>query len=58
MLIAVVVILQPMKEEPAINAKSRDKFLLQSCIINVEQEAKPLHDLVSIRSPLLLSTTI
>ncbi|KAJ9114153.1 hypothetical protein QFC20_001669 [Naganishia adeliensis] len=43
--VKVQVILQPMKEEPAINAKSRDKFLLQSCIINVEQEAKPLHDL-------------
>lgn len=42
-----LVILQPMKEEPAINAKSRDKFLLQSCIINVEQEGRPLHDLVS-----------
>jgi hypothetical protein len=36
-----------MKEEPAINAKSRDKFLLQSVIINVEQEGRPLHDLVS-----------
>ena len=35
-----------MKEEPAINAKSRDKFLLQSCIISVEQEGRPLHDLV------------
>lgn len=43
---APLVILQPMKEEPAINAKSRDKFLLQSCIINVEQEGRPLHDLV------------
>ncbi|GHJ85014.1 hypothetical protein NliqN6_1416 [Naganishia liquefaciens] len=41
----VQVILQPMKEEPAINAKSRDKFLLQSCIISVEQEGRPLHDL-------------
>lgn len=43
--VTVQVILQPMKEEPAINAKSRDKFLLQSCIINVEQEGRPLHDL-------------
>ncbi|KAJ9110248.1 hypothetical protein QFC19_001651 [Naganishia cerealis] len=43
--VTVQVILQPMKEEPSINAKSRDKFLLQSCIINVEQEGRPLHDL-------------
>ncbi|KAJ9117576.1 hypothetical protein QFC22_004426 [Naganishia vaughanmartiniae] len=45
--VTVQVILQPMKEEPAINAKSRDKFLLQSCIISVEQEGRPLHDLWS-----------
>lgn len=46
------VLLQPMKEDPAPNAKCRDKFLVQSVIITPEREGSPLTDLVR---PFLLS---
>jgi hypothetical protein len=41
------VILQPMKEDPPLDARCKDKFLVQSAIIPVEQEVKPLAELVS-----------
>ncbi|KAL5482457.1 SCS2 [Sanghuangporus weigelae] len=41
----VQVLLQAMKEEPPLNAKCKDKFLVQSTIITPEKEAMPLSDL-------------
>jgi hypothetical protein len=38
--------LQAMKEEPPLNAKCKDKFLIQSMLIPPEKVAVPLHDLV------------
>lgn len=38
--------LQAMKEEPPLNAKCKDKFLIQSMSIPPEKAAIPLHDLV------------
>jgi hypothetical protein len=38
--------LQAMKEEPPLNAKCKDKFLIQSMLIPPEKAAIPLHDLV------------
>ena len=35
-----------MKEEPPLNAKCKDKFLVQSTIITPEKEAMPLGELV------------
>ena len=40
------VMLQAMKEEPPLNAKCKDKFLIQSMLIPPEKAAIPLHDLV------------
>lgn len=40
------VMLQAMKEEPPLNAKCKDKFLIQSMLIPPEKAALPLHDLV------------
>ena len=40
------VMLQAMKEEPPLNAKCKDKFLIQSMLIPPEKAAVPLHDLV------------
>lgn len=39
--------LQAMKEEPPLNAKCKDKFLIQSMLIPPEKAATSLHDLVS-----------
>ncbi|KAI0276502.1 PapD-like protein [Russula aff. rugulosa BPL654] len=41
----VQVMLQAMKEEPPLNAKCKDKFLIQSMSIPPEKAAIPLHDL-------------
>ena len=38
--------LQAMKEEPPLNAKCKDKFLIQTMLIPSEKAALPLHDLV------------
>ena len=40
--------LQAMKEEPPLNAKCKDKFLIQSMLIPPEKTAIPLHDLVGL----------
>jgi vesicle-associated membrane protein-associated protein A len=37
--------LQPMREEPPLNFKCKDKFLIQSTLITVEKEHVPLADL-------------
>jgi len=41
----VAVMLQPMKEEPPIAAKCKDKFLIQSTLITSEKETLSLHDI-------------
>ncbi|PAV17118.1 VAMP-associated [Pyrrhoderma noxium] len=41
----VQVLLQAMKEEPPLNAKCKDKFLIQSTLITPEKESLPLADL-------------
>ncbi|KAF7968458.1 hypothetical protein HWV62_30543 [Athelia sp. TMB] len=41
----VSVMLQPMKEEPPISAKCKDKFLIQSTLITSDKETLPLHDI-------------
>lgn len=38
--------LQAMKEDPPLNAKCKDKFLIQSTLITPEKESKALHDIV------------
>ncbi|KAH9991293.1 PapD-like protein [Russula vinacea] len=43
--VEVQVMLQAMKEEPPLNAKCKDKFLIQSMLIPPEKAALPLHDL-------------
>jgi len=43
----VQVMLQAMKEEPPLNAKCKDKFLIQSTIITPEKETLPLQDIWS-----------
>lgn len=50
--VEVAVLLQPMKEDPAPGTKCRDKFLVQSIIINSEREASGLADLVRPAVPL------
>lgn len=40
------VMLQPMKDEPPLNFKCKDKFLIQSIAITPEKEQLPLADLV------------
>lgn len=40
--------LQAMKEEPPLNVKCKDKFLIQSTIITPEKETMPLQDLVRV----------
>jgi len=41
-----------MKEEPALSAKCKDKFLIQSTIITPEKETKDLQDIVRTRHAL------
>ncbi|KAG7088360.1 hypothetical protein E1B28_012364 [Marasmius oreades] len=43
----VAVMLQPLKEEPPLNAKCKDKFLIQSTLITSEKEEKPLAEIWS-----------
>lgn len=43
-----LVMLQPMKEEPPLSAKCKDKFLIQSTLITPEKETKDLQDIVRI----------
>ena len=38
--------LQALREEPPLNAKCKDKFLIQSTMITPEKETMPLHDIV------------
>jgi vesicle-associated membrane protein-associated protein A len=40
-----------MKEEPPLNAKCKDKFLIQSMLIPPEKAALPPHDLVRLSPP-------
>lgn len=47
--------LQAMKEEPALAAKCKDKFLIQSTTITPEKETLSLADIVSSSSPPLLA---
>ena len=42
--VEVQVLLQPLKEEPPMSAKCRDKFLIQSAIITPEKETIPIAD--------------
>jgi vesicle-associated membrane protein-associated protein A len=41
--------LQAMKEEPPLNSKCKDKFLIQSTLITPDKETLPLNDIVSSR---------
>ncbi|KAF7768237.1 hypothetical protein Agabi119p4_7480 [Agaricus bisporus var. burnettii] len=41
----VSVMLQPLREEPPLNSKCKDKFLVQSTLITPERETMALHDL-------------
>lgn len=43
------VMLQAMKEEPPMNAKCKDKFLIQSTIITPEKETVPLQEMVCVK---------
>ncbi|KAF9077719.1 PapD-like protein [Rhodocollybia butyracea] len=43
--VEVSVMLQPLKEEPPLNAKCKDKFLIQSTLITPEKEQKPLQEI-------------
>ena len=38
--------LQAMKEEPSLNIKCKDKFLIQSTVITAEKDTVSLHDIV------------
>ena len=49
------VLLQAMKEEPPLNAKCKDKFLIQSTLITPEKESLPLADLVRCCPSILLT---
>lgn len=44
--------LQALKEEPPLNTKCKDKFLIQSTIITPDKENLALHDIV--RTPSIL----
>lgn len=39
-LLLLIVMFQPMKEEPPLNAKCKDKFLIQSTLLTPEKESK------------------
>ncbi|KAI0061408.1 VAMP-associated protein [Artomyces pyxidatus] len=43
--VEVSVMLQAMKEEPPLNVKCKDKFLIQSTLITPDKAALPLHDI-------------
>jgi len=42
--VEVQVLLQPLKEEPPIQTKCRDKFLIQSAVITADKETLPIHE--------------
>ncbi|KAI0052703.1 VAMP-associated protein [Auriscalpium vulgare] len=46
--VEVSVMLQAMKEEPPLNIKCKDKFLIQSTLIAGDRAALPLHDIWSV----------
>ncbi|KIK69502.1 hypothetical protein GYMLUDRAFT_33867 [Collybiopsis luxurians FD-317 M1] len=46
--VEVSVMLQPLKEEPPMNAKCKDKFLIQSTFLTPEKEQKSLQDVWSV----------
>ncbi|KAI0322349.1 PapD-like protein [Amylostereum chailletii] len=46
--VEVQVILQAMKDEPPLNTKCKDKFLIQTTLITSEKEAQGIHDIWSI----------
>ena len=43
--VEIQVLLQPLKEEPPVNAKCRDKFLVQSAVISADKETLSITDL-------------
>ncbi|KAJ7612419.1 PapD-like protein [Mycena rosella] len=43
----VLVMLQPLKDEPPLNAKCKDKFLVQTALITPGKEAVPVQDLLA-----------
>ncbi|KAJ7095810.1 PapD-like protein [Mycena belliarum] len=43
----VLVMLQPLKDEPPLNAKCKDKFLVQTALITPGKEATPVQDLLA-----------
>lgn len=45
--VEVQVLLQAMKEDPAPDAKCRDKFLVQSFALDAEKEHESVHQVVS-----------
>lgn len=45
--VEVQILLQAMKEEPPLDTKCRDKFLVQSTIINAEHDSSSISDLWS-----------
>lgn len=47
--------LQPMKEEPPLSIKCKDKFLIQSTLITPEKETKDLQEIVRVLPLLTLS---
>ncbi|CAL1712853.1 unnamed protein product [Somion occarium] len=49
--VEVQVMLQAMKEEPPLNAKCKDKFLIQSTLISPEKETLSLQDMWNAESP-------
>ncbi|WFD21305.1 phosphatidylinositol-binding protein scs2 [Malassezia caprae] len=42
--VEVQVLLQPLKEEPPLNFKCRDKFLIQSAVISADKETLPINE--------------
>ena len=42
--VEVQVLLQPLQEEPPIQTKCRDKFLIQSAVITADKETLPIHE--------------
>ncbi|KAJ4482115.1 PapD-like protein [Lentinula aciculospora] len=46
--VEIAVMLQPLKEEPPLNAKCKDKFLIQSTLLTPEKESKPLPEIWSV----------
>jgi vesicle-associated membrane protein-associated protein A len=46
--------LQAMKDEPPLNSKCKDKFLIQSTMITPDKETMSLQDIVSCRKLFLI----